>query len=122
MDGMTKTLKGAVLGELKLWRCLKNKKHVLGVIEYVKVRVTVNGESARYHTSRLSLFREAVDTEAGIPDEVGVIGTIDTNIMLRMGWACTVPGCGCVREWNPDEEGLAWLYTMIEKRREGIDS
>jgi len=101
-------LDGKKLSDFKQWRCSKNKDHVLGVTERVKVNFQVNGLSLKYFTTRLIIFREAVDLSAEIPAEIDVAGTIDGK-MLSMVWKCSVPGCGCIKEWHPDEELVEYL-------------
>lgn len=107
-------LDGKTLGNLKQWRCSKNKNHILGVIERVQVSVSVNGSSFKYHTTRLSIFRVAVDLSAEIPAEIDVSGVIDGKIMSLV-WECSVPGCGCMREWHPDEGAIELLQSLYGK-------
>lgn len=103
---------GISLGNMRQWRCEKNKNHVLGVIERVEVKLQVNGSTLRYYTSRLIIFRTAVDQGAEIPAEIEVAGTLDVKTLLGMIWICTVPGCGCRKEWNPDSEIVDMLAKM----------
>jgi hypothetical protein len=98
--GMDK-LDGRLLANMKQWRCKRNKNHMLGAIERVEVKLQANGSTLKYHTSRLSIFREAIDQAAEVPAEIDVAGTLDGK-MLSMVWRCSVPGCGCINEWHPD--------------------
>lgn len=101
-------LDGTKLGKLKKWRCAKDKDHILGVIEWVEVSVRVNGSMLKYHTTRLLIFRKAITMRMDIPDEIEVAGVLDGR-MLSMIWTCSIPGCGCVKEWHPDDDALEWL-------------
>jgi hypothetical protein len=93
-------LDGKSLNGLKHWRDAKG--HVLGVIEHVRVKVQVDGVNARYHTPRLLLFREAVDVEAEVPAQIDVAGTVEGRTLFSLAWRCSVPGCGCIKEWFPE--------------------
>lgn len=101
-------LDGSLLNGMKRWQCDKNKDHTLGVIERVKVKLQVDGTTLRYFTSRLIVFRQAVDMSAEIPQEIEVAGTLDGK-MLSMVWICSVPGCGCIKEWHPNDELLEYM-------------
>ncbi len=101
-------LDGTQLSNMKQWRCDKNKDHVLGVIQREEVKLMVNGITLRYYTSRLLIFREAIDQAAEVPAEIDVAGTIDGK-MLSMIWRCSVPGCGCPKEWHPDGDVMDYL-------------
>lgn len=91
-------LDGQLLDGARKWQC-KNG-HVLGVIERVKAELHVNGKTLRYFTTRLTLFRQAVDLDVERPAEIEVSGGLDGK-MLSMLWRCSVPGCGCIEEWHP---------------------
>jgi len=107
-------LDGKVLSNSKQWRC--DKGHILGVIERVQVSVMLDDKSTlKYYTTRLIIFRAAVDLCAEVPAEIAVAGTLDGK-MLSMIWKCSVPGCGYFKEWHPDEGALEWL-----KKRYGKD-
>ena len=106
-------LDGTKLEDLKQWRC-KNKDHILGVIERVQVSVLLDNTTLRYYTTRLIIFRHAVDLGAEVPAEIEVAGTVDGK-MTSMVWMCSVPGCGCVKEWHPDEGALEWLRKRYAK-------
>ena len=110
-------LDGTTLDGLKKWRCNKNKDHILGVVERVQVSAQVNGAALKYYTTRLIIFRQTVDLAAEIPIEIEVAGGIDGR-MLSMVWRCSVPGCGCIKEWHPDEEALIWLYERARVKDE----
>jgi hypothetical protein len=99
-------LDGKTLEDFKHWTC--ERDHVMGVIERVRVKVAMNGTTVEYFTKRLMIFRAALDLTAEIPAEIEVAGTLDGR-MLSMVWRCNVPGCGCLREWRPDEDALDWL-------------
>jgi hypothetical protein len=105
---------GKQLRDLKQWRCSRNKNHILGVIERMQVSVEANGSSLKYHTTRLSIFRVAVDLGAEVPAEIEVSGAIDGKIMSLV-WRCSVPGCGCMREWHPDEGAIELLQSLYGK-------
>jgi hypothetical protein len=105
-------LDGKSLSTLKQWRCSNNKNHVLGVTERVKVTLEVKGRKLKYFTTRLLIFRHAVDLGEEIPAEIEVCGMLDGKT-LNMTWKCSVPGCECVEEWHPDmdiDEHLAMTY------------
>jgi hypothetical protein len=99
---------GAQLSNMAQWRCGKNKDHILGVIERVEVKLRVKETTLRYQTSRLIIFREAIDRSAEIPAEIEVAGTVDGK-MLSMIWRCSIKGCGCIKEWHPDSEVIEFL-------------
>lgn len=90
----------------KHWKC--DQGHVLGVIERVKMSLQVEEVKIRYFTSRLVLFRNAVDMAADRPAEIEVAGQGDGRI-LSIVWKCSVPGCGCLREWHPQRELVEFL-------------
>ena len=113
-------LDGKTLSGLKQWRCDKNRDHILGVIERVQVSVLLDDQSTlKYYTTRLIIFRAAVDRCAEVPAEIKVAGTLDGK-MLSMTWKCSVPGCGCIKEWHPDEGALEWLKKRYASRKEGV--
>ncbi len=95
------TLDGKKLHDLKQWR--DTEGHVLGVIEHVRVTVHVDGVRVRYHSPRLMLFREAVDTQAEMPAEIDVAGTVEGRTLFSLVWKCSVPGCGRIKEWFPEK-------------------
>jgi hypothetical protein len=107
---------GRTLSDAKQWRCTRNKDHVLGVIERVQDDMTLNGRSVKYYTTRLVIFRAAVDLGAEVPTEIEVAGALDGK-MLSMVWKCSVPGCGCMREWHPDEGALELLQSLYGKNK-----
>lgn len=103
-------LDGQLLDGTKQWKC-KNG-HVLGVVERVEAKLQMNGKSLQYFTTRLALFRQAVDLGIERPAEIEVSGTVDGRI-LSMQWRCSVIGCGCIEEWHPAPdvaELLAFTY------------
>lgn len=102
-------LDGRALSEFGQLRCSKNEKHVLGVLERVRVKVEVSGSSFTYWSPRLLLFRQTVDTESSIPEEVDVVGVVEGRTIFDMVWRCSVPGCGGVKKWHP-ERGLLELF------------
>ncbi|MFZ5856759.1 MAG: hypothetical protein ACOYZ6_08010 [Chloroflexota bacterium] len=92
-------LDGQLLDGSQQWKCQNG--HVLGVIERVKAELRVKGgKTLRYYTTRLALFRQAVDLGVERPAEIEVSGALDGKI-LSMRWRCSVAGCGCVEEWHP---------------------
>jgi hypothetical protein len=104
MDGK---LDGDRLGEMKRWKC-KNG-HVMGVFDRAEAYVTIDKKPVRYHTVKLIIFRQAIDMELDRLEDVDAAGTIYGRMLLGFSWRCSVPGCGCIREWNPDDEALDWL-------------
>lgn len=100
------TVDGKLLSNMKLWRCKKNKDHVLGVSERVRVSFEIGGRNVKYYSNRLRLFRSAVDLNAEIPPEIEVCGMVDGRT-LSMSWFCSA--CGEPRQWNPDEEFVKQL-------------
>jgi hypothetical protein len=115
-----KNLDGKNLNNSKQWRCDRNKDHILGVIERVQVSVLLDDQSTlKYYTTRLLIFRAAVDLGAEVPAEIEVSGTLDGK-MLSMIWKCSVPGCGCIKEWHPDEGALEWLRKRYASQKEGV--
>lgn len=109
-------LDGKTLGDLKQWKCGRNSDHVLGVIERVRVSVMLNDETTlQYYTTRLIIFRAAVDLGAEVPAEIDVSSNLDGK-MLSMTHKCSVPGCGSIKEWLPDEGALEWLKKRYGKK------
>lgn len=96
------------LDGLKPWKCTNG--HVLGIVE----RTQVSGNGAKYHVSRLILFRQAIDLEpeASVSlENVDVIANIEGTVMdIR----CSVPGCGNIRTWWM---GAAALERFMEARK-----
>jgi hypothetical protein len=91
----------------KPWRCKNNNGHVLGATERARVSIRVGDKTLRYYTTRLLVFRETLDLNAGIPEVIEVHGVLDGRL-LNMAWRCTI--CGGVREWHPDEASMMeWL-------------
>jgi hypothetical protein len=56
------------------------------------------------------LFREAVNLDAEMPDEIDVVGVVEGLMLTSMTWRCTV--CGTVKKWHPGEEALMWLKVV----------
>lgn len=109
-------LDGKTLADLKRWCCDKNRDHILGVIERVQVRVRRKDSTRlRYFTTRLSIFRNAVDMGAEVPDEIEVAGVVDGK-MLNLTWKCSVPGCGSTKEWHPDVGVVELLQSLYDKK------
>lgn len=92
---------------LKKWKCDGNPAHVLGLLRRVESRVTVEGQTIRYHTTQVMLFKEAVDLDAEPPDEIEVVGYVEGLMLTNMTWKCTC--CGTVKKWHPGEEALMWI-------------
>ena len=90
MDGI---LDDKRLDEMKQWKCQKG--HVMGVYESTHVETKIDRQSVRYRTVKLIIFRQAINMESDL--------LVDS-----------VPGCGCIREWNPDDEALDWLKKRFE--------
>jgi hypothetical protein len=99
---------GTLLKNMKQLRCSKNKDHVLGVIVREEAKLLFNEKTLRYFTSKVIIFRESIDISADIPAEIDVAGTLDGK-MLSMVWICSVTGCGCPREWHPDDDVVDYL-------------
>lgn len=97
-----KTLDGTKLSGFKQW--CDARGHVLGVLERVRVSVKVDGVAARYSSPQLLLFREAVDMGAEVPAQIDVAGTVEGRTLFSLVWKCSVPGCGCIKEWFPEKE------------------
>jgi len=93
---------------LKKWKCDANESHVLGILKRVEAKAQVDGETIRYHTTQVILFREAVDVDREIPNDIEVAGYIEGSLLMHMTWKCTC--CGTTKTWHPGEEALAWLY------------
>lgn len=95
----------------KQWTC--ENGHVLGVIERVRVSVRLrSGESLKYHTPRLLLYRQAVDLGDENPAEVDVCGEVEGRTLLNLTWKCSVPGCGKIRKWYAAPEVVDALARM----------
>lgn len=100
MDNMD----GQLLDGSQQWKC--EHGHVLGVIERVKAELRVNEKTLRYFTTRLALFRQAVDLSMERPAEIEVSGAVDGRI-LSMRWRCSV--CGGIKEWHPAPDVAEFL-------------
>jgi len=88
------------LDGLKQWKC--EHGHVLGVIR----REAVSANGSTYHATRLMLFRQAIDLDAGAMLDVDVIALIEgTTLDVR----CSVQGCGATRTWWIGEAALERL-------------
>lgn len=79
---------------LKPWKC-KNG-HTLGVVQRIEVSREFEGKPLRYRTTRLMLYRHAVDLSAEAPAEVEVMANVEGT---TMDVCCDVDGCGAVRSW-----------------------
>jgi hypothetical protein len=99
---------------LKKWKCDANESHVLGILKRVESKAQVDGQTIRYHTTQVILFRQAVDVDKEIPDDIDVAGYIEGSLLMNMTWQCTV--CGTTKTWHPGEEALAWLYERHGKK------
>lgn len=107
MDGNKK------LDGLKQWRC--GNGHVLGVFCYEKVEKIVDGKTVRYKTLKLNLLRQAILPESiVILTNDDVAGSVSGRMLLDLNWKCSVPECGCVKKWMPDDEALDWLRKRTE--------
>jgi hypothetical protein len=92
--------------DLKEWKCRNG--HVLGVAQRVEVNREFAGRPLRYHSTRLLLYRHAVDLSQETPAEVEVIANVEgTTLDVR----CDAPGCEAVRSWY---EGEAALGALLE--------
>jgi hypothetical protein len=88
---------GEALDDAKKWMCRNGR--ALGVVERVRAKLmSENGTSLRYYTTRLALFRRAVDLGAERPVEIEVIGALDGNILSMR---CRCSECGVIEEWHP---------------------
>ncbi len=88
---------------------LKSKRQVLRrVTERVKVRLQARETTIRYYTTRLHIFQNSIDMEADVPAQIEVATALDGRI-LSMVHKCSVPGCGCKREWHPDPDVVELL-------------
>jgi hypothetical protein len=103
LDG--KSLSDSV--RFKHWKC--DHGHLLGVTERVRQVLEVRpGVKIRYHTTILLIFRTSVDLSVDVPTEIEVAGQGDGRI-LSIVWKCSVPGCGCIREWHPERDVVEFL-------------
>lgn len=106
---------GTKFDEMKRWKCKAG--HLLGVYEHTTADVKIDGRSLQYHTAKLLIFRQAVDAADGEKlGAVDVAGTLLGRMLLGFSWKCSVPGCGCIREWNPDDEALDWLKKRFDRK------
>lgn len=91
------------LDGLRQWKC--SGGHVLGVVR--RVAVSANG-STTYHATRLMLFRDAIDLDAGAMLAVDVIAIIEgTTLDVR----CSV--CGAMRSWWMGADALERLVARV---------
>lgn len=112
MDGI---LDGKRLDKMKQWKCANG--HLMGVYEHAKADVTVEKKTLHYHTVKLIIFRQAINMESEPLVDVDAAGTIYGRMLLGFSWKCSVPGCGCIREWSPDDEALDWLKKRFEREK-----
>ena len=87
--------------------------HVLGILKRVESKVQVDGRTIRYHTTQVLLFKDAVDLDAQMPEEIDVVGVVEGLMLTSMTWRCTA--CGAVKKWHLGEEALMWLKVMGKK-------
>ena len=88
---------------LKQWKC--ENGHVLGVVQRVKV-------DGKRWVSRLSLYRQAIDTQAnGNMPEVDVIAVVEGTVPDVF---CSV--CDAVRPWFMGADGLERLLEKLRDR------
>jgi hypothetical protein len=93
----------------KHWKC--EHGHILGVTERVRQVLEVKPYVyVKYYTTRLLIFRTSVDLSVDVPAEIEVAGQGDGRI-LSIVWRCSVPGCGCIREWHPEKDVVEFLAT-----------
>ncbi len=100
---------------MKRWMCKRG--HVLGVYENVWIETKIGVQPVRYRTVKLIIFRQAVD--AGVDTQMLTAkqaGSLLGRMLLGFSWTCSVPGCGCIREWNPDDEALDWLKKRFDQK------
>lgn len=83
------------------WKC-KNG-HVMGVVQRM-------GDKS----SRLLLYRNALDMGQVSPRQVDVIAVVDAAADIR----CDV--CGYMRTWSPSQEAFEKLMGHYAKRRESV--
>jgi hypothetical protein len=84
----------------RAWLC--EKGHLLGHVEW-------DGQGAK-----LLFYREALnphDPKHGQKPEVQ--GIARGLVMIR----CSIPGCGCEREWHADEESLKRFFDRRDLRK-----
>ena len=106
---------GLMTVSAKQWKCKKG--HVLGLVVRTKEQAKVENMTVKYHTSKLIIFRNAIDLSAlstDVEQDVDSAGELQGRMLLGFSWRCSVPGCGCVRDWNPDDEALDWLKKRFE--------
>ena len=96
-----KTVDGSRLSTMEQWRCPHDDNHVLGVMVDDKEKVTVKDRHIVYSTTRLIIFRNAVDLSAELPDEIEVAGVLDGKY-LNMHWRCSI--CKNTKKWNLGRE------------------
>jgi len=87
---------------VQVWRC--SQGHGLGIVQ-----------QTGKHTSRLMLYRHAIDTETQDPAQVDVIAVIESAIDIR----CDI--CEKMRTWAPNQaayERLMARYKPVEKKLE----
>ena len=101
------------LDGVKQWKCDANSSHVLGILKRVESSVQVDGTTIRYHTTQVMLFKETINLDAEMPDEIDVVGVVEGLMLTSMTWRCTC--CGAVKKWHPGEEALMWLKVMGKK-------
>lgn len=106
--------RGKKFGGLKQWKCDGDPSHILGLLKRVESSVVIDGTIIRYQTTQLMLFKQAIDINAEVPDEVDVVGYVDGLMLTNMSWKCTC--CGVIKKWHPGEEALLWLKVMNGKR------
>lgn len=91
----------------KHWKC--DHGHIMGVTERVRVALRVNGKTLRYYTTRLLLFRDAIDYLAEKPAEIEVTTELNGSI-LSMVHKCSL--CGDKREWHAEKSVVEFVASM----------
>lgn len=101
----------------KQWKCRNG--HVLGVVLSKRIKTQVEDIKVEYNTSVLIIFRKAIDLNSETMDDVDACGILYGRMLLYFRWECSVLGCGCHRDWYPDDDALDWLQKRYGKEKAG---
>lgn len=101
------TVDGKQLQVMDHWTC--ERGHVLGVMVSGREKMMLRNRQFNYPTTHLLLFHNAIDLNADVPEDIDVVGVLDSKIM-NMIWRCSI--CSCVTKWHPSKKIVEHMASM----------